>query len=458
MFKSLSSRLVAYASLWATICIFIAGILITDNFHQSMEKDLDRRLNVSVKLLVAHYAAQLVQNDTLDASGNLGDPLFDLPLSGWYWSIASDQGEVLVASASLASGTFNLNKDQEIAFDESNQRYGLGIGPDQQELRILERKISFGPDRIFLFRISGNAQDLQNRSDAFKADAWLTMAFVVALPLLSIVIVVRLVFKPLSLLQDKIREVRQGKADQIIGSYPDEISGLVDEANALIRSNAELAERARMQVGNLAHALKTPLSVITNEANEMDGKIGPRLQHQAQTMRDQINLYLERARMAARSNMLGAATPLEPILRRLSNVMQKIHSSSDLSISVSIEDNLTFRGEEQDLEEMVGNLVDNACKWARHNVSIRACCILFSDGEKKENPFLKIIIEDDGPGLSRQECEEVKRRGYRLDESKPGSGLGLSIVDELAHLYKGSFTLSVSELGGLKVELELPAL
>jgi signal transduction histidine kinase len=458
MFKSLSVRLMAYAGLWATICIFIAGILITDNFHQSMERDLDRRLDIAVKLLVAQFAGQLVQGEPLTASGNLGDPLFELPLSGWYWSITKAEGQVLVSSSSLASGEFSIEANPPIEFDQDNMRYGAGLGPDQQRLRILERKISIGSDQAFLFRVSGNADELERRSNEFKADAWFTMGLVVAVPLLSIFFVVRLVLRPLFDLQDRLREVRQGEASQISGVYPIEVSGLVDEANALIVSNSELAERARMQVGNLAHALKTPLSVITNEANDLEGEVGRRLHSQARTMGDQINLYLERARMAARSNVLGSATKVEPVLGRLTNVMNKIYSHQSLNIELSVEDELYFRGEEHDLEEMVGNLVDNACKWARLSVVIQAATIKPPVNDDAKQAFLRISIEDDGPGLTEEERKEVKRRGHRLDETKPGSGLGLSIVDELAHLYKGSFTLSESELGGLKVELDLPGL
>ena len=458
MFKSLSARLMAFAGLWVTICIFIAGILITDNFHQSMERDLDRRLDVAVKLLVAQFAGQLTQDSPLTASGNLGDPLFELPLSGWYWSITKAEGQVLASSSSLASGEFTLSADTNAEFNDENIRYGSGLGPDQKRLRILERKISIGPNRTFLFRISGNADELKRRSDEFKTDAWLTMAIDVALPLLSVFFVVRLVLKPLFELQDRLREVRQGRASQIAGVYPSEISGLVEEANALITSNSELAERARMQVGNLAHALKTPLSVITNEANDLDDEIGERLHNQAKTMGDQISLYLERARMAARSNVLGSATKMEPVLERLTNVMNKIYSHQSLNIALTVEEGLYFRGEEHDLEEMVGNLVDNACKWARDTVIIHAKSVPSKSQNGPSQTFLRISIEDDGPGLTEKERKEVKRRGYRLDESKPGSGLGLSIVDELAHLYKGSFTLTVSELGGLKVELDLPAL
>jgi signal transduction histidine kinase len=162
--------------------------------------------------------------------------------------------------------------------------------------------------------------------------------------------------------------------------------------------------------------------------------------------------------MAARSNVLGSATKVEPVLGRLTNVMNKIYSHQSLNIELSVEDELYFRGEEHDLEEMVGNLVDNACKWARLSVVIQAATIKPPVNDDAKQAFLRISIEDDGPGLSEEERKEVKRRGHRLDETKPGSGLGLSIVDELAHLYKGSFTLSESELGGLKVELDLPAL
>ena len=220
--------------------------------------------------------------------------------------------------------------------------------------------------------------------------------------------------------------------------------------NLLLDANREILERARTQVGNLAHALKTPLSVIINEAADPTPELTARVSEQAQIMREQMDYYLNRARAAALAGTLGAATEVGPVLQALARTFGKIYRDKELALEVGAVDGLRFRGERQDLEEMAGNLVDNACKWARSRVEIRADL-----SEEKGRSVLRIAVDDDGPGLPADAREEAMKRGRRLDETKPGSGLGLSIVSELAAIYGGTLTLGPSGLGGTRAELSL---
>jgi signal transduction histidine kinase len=220
--------------------------------------------------------------------------------------------------------------------------------------------------------------------------------------------------------------------------------------NALIQSNREIVERARTHVGNLAHALKTPLSVISNEARTEKGPLGAKVIEQAGIMRTQIAHHLDRARVAARSSVIGDTTEVEAVLRALKRTVERIYDERGLDIEVNCGKGLKFQGEQQDFEEMVGNLLDNACKWANSQVRVEA--------ERKEGTARFILfVDDDGPGLTEAQRAKVVKRGQRLDETKPGSGLGLSIVADLAHLYKGSFELEPSPEGGLRARLDLPA-
>ena len=175
-----------------------------------------------------------------------------------------------------------------------------------------------------------------------------------------------------------------------------------------------------------------------------------RVREQAAIMRDQMDYYLNRARAAALAGTLGAVTEVGPVLEALARTFGKIYRDKDLSLAVAAVDGLRFRGERQDLEEMAGNLVDNACKWAQSRVSITA-----EVGEEKGRSVLRIIVDDDGPGLPPEAREEVIKRGKRLDETKPGSGLGLSIVAELAGIYGGALELGRSPLGGTRADLSL---
>jgi signal transduction histidine kinase len=261
---------------------------------------------------------------------------------------------------------------------------------------------------------------------------------------------VRFGLSPLRAIRQDLAAIRSGKAEQLEGELPEEIRPLQQELNALIQSNREIVDRARTHVGNLAHALKTPLSVISNEARAHEGALASKVVEQAEIMRTQITHHLDRARVAARSSVIGDVADVDGVLQALKRTLDRIYEDRAIDIDVRCGDGLKFQGEKQDFEEMVGNLLDNACKWARSQVSAVA--------ERKEGTArFVVIVDDDGPGLSETELARVMKRGHRLDETKPGSGLGLSIVADLAHLYKGRFELEPSPEGGLRARLELPA-
>ena len=261
---------------------------------------------------------------------------------------------------------------------------------------------------------------------------------------------VRFGLSPLRAIRHNLAVIRSGKAEQLEGELPYEIRPLQQELNALIESNREIVDRARTHVGNLAHALKTPLSVITNEAREKDVPLAGKVIEQAELMRNQITHHLDRARVAARSGAIGDITDVDGVLNGLKRALDRIYEGRALELDVRSDAGLKFQGEKQDFEEMVGNLLDNACKWAKSRVWVTA-----TRAGRAGN--FEVLVDDNGPGLTEAERERAVKRGQRLDETKPGSGLGLSIVAELAHLYKGRFELEPSPQGGLRARLELPA-
>jgi len=258
---------------------------------------------------------------------------------------------------------------------------------------------------------------------------------------------------PLRRLTAGLAAIRAGTAERLEGDFPEEIAPLARETNALIEANREIVERARTHVGNLAHALKTPLSVMVNEANAHGrDAFADKVKEQADIMRDQVARHLERARLAARLTVVGSITEIAPVVTALARTMEKIHRDKGVAVAVEADAQAKFRGERPDLEEMIGNLVDNACKWAASRVAISVARETSAKG-----PAVRIVVDDDGRGLSPAEREQVAKRGQRLDETKPGSGLGLSIVVELARLYGGGLTLGQAPSGGLRAELVLPA-
>jgi signal transduction histidine kinase len=255
---------------------------------------------------------------------------------------------------------------------------------------------------------------------------------------------------PLARMQRELAAVREGRSLRMAGSYPAEVEPLVHEFNSVLEQNAQIVERARTQAGNLAHALKTPLAVLANAARaEPDGELARLVRDQVQIARRQVDYHLKRARSAAATRVPGARTAVLPVVEGLVRVMQRIHAGRHLELAVApIDSGLTFRGEEQDLQEMLGNLLDNACKWAGRRVEVDAKC---------EHGRLIVAIDDDGKGIARERRQEILRRGARADEQVEGSGLGLAIVDELAGLYGGELRLDDSPLGGTRALLVLPA-
>jgi signal transduction histidine kinase len=340
--------------------------------------------------------------------------------------------------------------------EEAGIESGSFAGPDKQKLRFLSQTVTFDGARRFDVLVAGDAGNLEQQIASFRTTViFLLGAFALGL-IIATAVQIRWAFRPLDRVRRSLADLRSGKQTRFEEGLPAEIRPLVDELNALLESNREIVERARTQVGNLAHALKTPLSVITNEARS--GGAAPfatKVAEQAETMRKQISHYLDRARIAGQVNVIGALTDVHPAVTRLVRAMNRIHGERGIRIDSRGAEDARFRGEQQDLEEIIGNLIDNACKWARKSVSV-AVDYECPQGEAKHGR-LRFVIDDDGPGLTPEQRAQATKRGRRLDETKPGSGLGLSIVCELVALYQGELHLDRSPAGGLRAEIDLPA-
>jgi signal transduction histidine kinase len=263
---------------------------------------------------------------------------------------------------------------------------------------------------------------------------------------------VRVGLLPLFRLRREVASVRRGRAEKLEGVYPEELAPLAVELNALLSHNQDVVERQRTHVGNLAHALKTPLSVMLTEAGQRPGALAEVVERQAATMREQVDHHLRRARAAARSQTSGERTPVEPIMDELAVTLERIFQDRFEGRGIEIDwrcpEDLCFQGERQDFMELAGNVMENAGKWCKGKVRAEAVA---SSPEQ-----MTLTVDDDGPGLPPDRWSDALKRGQRMDEHTPGSGLGLSIVDELARAYGGSVTLGASPLGGLRVTLILP--
>jgi signal transduction histidine kinase len=447
---SLALRLFLSATAWTVVFLVATSVILSSIYHDAQERSFDRRLDVSLRTLIADVAAPDPSAGTL----TLGEPLFELPLSGWYWQITPLDGTKaeIRGSRSLWDTKLPRLRDEDATKGADGTRHGYAVDPEQQRLRVIERVVDLGDEGRYLISIAGETSELDEEMRWFDHALLATFGTLAAVLFVITMFQVRFGLAPLKRISDALAAIRAGTAERLEGRFPVEIAPLARETNALIDANREIVERARTHVGNLAHALKTPLSVIVNEASGRDDPLAAKVTEQANIMRDQVARHLERARLAAGLKVVGGVTGVVPVVSALIRTMEKIYQGRGIAIDLDAPVEVRFRGERQDLEEMVGNLVDNACKWAQMRVSVEVVA------ERRDfGPAARIIIDDDGPGLNPAQRDQVARRGRRLDETKPGSGLGLSIVLELAALYGGSLQLGNAPIGGLRAELVLPA-
>src|SRR5689334_19717050 len=453
--SSLATRLFLSATAWVVVILVITGVILSSVYRNATERAFDRRLNLYLRTLIAEVATPDEPPDRQFQS--LGEPLFELPLSGWYWQITRTDSEKpeIRASRSLWDKKLPKLEDRGNELTAAGIRIGYVDGPEGQSLRMFERPVDLGAEGRFLVGVAGDASEIFDETRNFDYYLGGTFTALGIVLVLTTIFQVRFGLAPLKRISEAIADIRSGRAERLAGNFPVEIAALARETNALIDANREIVERARTHVGNLAHAIKTPLSVIVNEASAHGpDPFAAKVLEQADMMRDQVAHHLERARIAARVTIVGTVTEVAPTIEALRRTMEKIHRDRAIIIEVKADPQAKFRGERQDLEEMVGNLVDNACKWAASQVLIEV--LVDPEAEPGAGSRLRIVVDDDGRGLSAAEREQASRRGQRLDESKPGSGLGLSIVVDLVALYGGSLTLGSAPIGGLRAELVLP--
>jgi signal transduction histidine kinase len=455
--RSIATRLFISAGALSVTVLLIAGVVLVALYRTAAEAAFDERLNVYLRALVADLATDRPNDEKTADVFQLADPQFELTLSGWYWQITRLDGTIpeIHSSRSLFAARLPRLADSGVPSGVGGSRRGYVKGPDDRSLRMVERVIDTGDQGTYLVQVAATTEEIDEEISQFEISLTVTFAILAAMLMASSALQLRYGLLPLRRLQSGVRAIRRGETDKIEGVFPRDLAPLASELNLLIDANRDVVERARTQVGNLAHALKTPLSVIMNEANVEDSALSAKVKEQATLMRDQVGFYLERARAAVAARKIGNATDVAPVVEGLVRTFEKIYRDRDLVFREQHAEGVRFLGERQDLEEMIGNLLDNAGKWAAREVSIQISPE-FRDSTS-ERPYFRVTIDDDGPGLAPDQREAAVTRGRRLDESKPGSGLGLSIVHELAGLYGGIFKLDTSPAAGLRADLTLPA-
>ncbi|MCB1869385.1 MAG: HAMP domain-containing histidine kinase [Gammaproteobacteria bacterium] len=440
--KSLTFRLILTSLIWVVVTLLLTAVLLVVLFRGHIEQRFDGLLHDHLEELVA--ASEFTPEGVLQMTWRPSDPRFNRPHSGWYW-------EILQSGISVARSDSLWRESLKLVEPAGGQaiRVNRLLGPEGEPLQALAQQISFpGMKQPLLFVVAGPVANIERDVSAFTAQVALTLAVLGIGLLLAVWLQVRFGLRPLKTIQQALGDIRLGKLERLPEANPLEVEPVVRELNSLLDHNSALLERARTQVGNLAHALKNPLTVIRNEAKAIKSEHGQVIAKQAGAMANSVELYLSQARIAGTAGLLGARTDTRAIIENLCFSMERLYKDRNLRIDRSEVEGCWFRGEAQDLEEMLGNLLDNACKWARSQVAVSV---------KRGEDRLLILVEDDGPGIPEQRQSEVLERGRRLDEKVPGTGLGLDITRDIAGLYRGSIRLRRAASGGLSALLELPA-
>jgi signal transduction histidine kinase len=456
-FDSLAARLIAVAAIWTLLGLLVGGYALSGVFRSSVESDFDSRLKSELDDMIA--AAVPSPSGEVSLQGRFADPRYERVYSGWYWQIVPEGPKgPRVGDAQISRSLFDRTIKVTDSRTAAGVTWGHGDGPEEQHLRFVSQRIEFPPQpkalpgapRSFQFLVAADITVLENEVSRFNGTLIWSFALLGLGLIGAIFIQVRIGLQPLGRVSQSLARIREGRARRLDGEFPAEVAPLAGELNSLIEHSTEVVGRARTHVSNLAHFLKTPLTVLTSEAEANPGPLADAVKRQVTTMRRQVDHYLTRARVAGTVDVLGNRTPAKPVLDDLARVLKRMHAQRELSVEVDCPPALAFRGERQDLEEMAGNLIDNACKWARSKVRVTA--------RRMSPTVLELLVEDDGDGLSIEDRARVGARGERLDETVPGSGLGLAIVRDIAKLYGGQMTLDEANLGGLQVRLELPAI
>lgn len=449
-FNSLALRVITLSTVLAIAGLVAIGTVISALYRETSEQAFADLLSAQLFNLIG--SAAVGPDGTLQGRPDLGDYRYTVPQSGWYWSVRPVTGKIKgeLHSPSM-TGNIPSPDTKTVPFDGQYRRTYRVYGPGGKELQVLESEVYLDDaNGAARFRVTGNREELGRQINGFEKRIFLYLALFGAAMIAVNALAIRYGLRPLDRVRQALTAIMAGDAARLEGNFPDEIEPLVQEMNTLIENNRSIVERARTQVGNLAHSLKTPLAVLLNESTAIGGSKGKLVASQARSMKEQIDHYLQRARIAAQRNTVAHRTDAVAALTRMVRVMGKLNPEKQVAFSPTAE-RVLFAGEKEDFEEIIGNLLENAAKWANSRVDVAIREIPAADRAR----FFRVTIEDDGPGIPPEKAQEVLKRGHRLDETTPGSGLGLSIVTDMISEYGGKLDLCRGSLGGLAAVVEL---
>lgn len=456
--QSLTSRVLLLATAWSALALVVISIVISQLYRQSAERAFTDLLRAQLYNVI--NSITIGDDNQLSGSPQLGDLRFSQPETGWYW-IIEPLGTFAarpLSSSSLGTSNISVPTILTVPFNNRYERFYPVTDAFRNSVLVAETEVVLdGEGRAARFRVSGNLSVVEEDIQTFSRSLYIALAVFGFGSLLVNGLAILYGLLPLDGARRSLDKVRRGEAERLEGEFPREIMPLANDVNALIESNRRIVERARMQVGNLAHSLKTPIAVLLNESRAVEKVQSDLVRSQAEGMQAQVQSYLNRARIAAQRESLLARTDIDPVLERLVRVMRRLTPDREFHLSIH-PPGMSLAMEQQDVEETIGNLLENAARFCQTGVWITATATTGpqpAEGEMRRY-WVEMAVEDDGPGLEPDQIREALKRGRRLDESKPGAGLGLSIVREITGEYQGTLELTRGTRGGLRAQLLLP--
>ena len=437
---SLHSRLLLAASLVLAGFLGATGLALDKAFRVSAEAAMQDRLQSHIYALLA--AADEDENGRMIPAQELPEPRFSKPDSGLYAIITRHDGQSLWYSGSLTGRDMGVTGQQQPGersfsrLDRSGlQLYALAFGVAWEDYA--------GTESLYTFTVAEDTNVFQTQIDSFRSTLWRWLGGMAVVLLLAQGIILRWGLRPLRTVTADLQKIEKGRADRLDGHYPKELTGLTSSLNSLIEHSKAVQIRYRNSLDDLAHSLKTPLAIL--QSSDVDSRSDPDANHslvreQVERMDAIISHQLQRAAVSGRTT-LAKPVPVGRVMERLVRSLDKVYREKQVTVDLELEPSATFTGDEADLTEILGNLLENAYKYCNGAVRVRVSTAQHADG-------VEISIEDDGPGIAAEQVDTLLQRGKRMDESIPGQGIGLSMASEIIAVYGGQLTFSASPLGG----------
>ncbi len=437
---SLNARIGLSAAAVLAIFIVLTALALDRAFRDSAAAAMQERLRAQLYLVMA--AAEVDRRGRVKMPERLAEPRLALPESGLYAMVRGEDGTSLWRSPSAVGVELPPGESLAVGAERFERRgeayfvYDLGL---EWEVR--------GRSFPLTFSVAEELTPFEAQLARYRRGLWGWLGAMAGLLLVTQAVVLRWGLRPLRTVAGELQSIEAGGQDSLQKDYPKELAGLTENLNALLRHERAQQARYKDALGDLAHSLKTPLAVLRGALGETaDRELEGALEEQVVRMDGIVQYQLQRAATSGRSALM-APLPVNDIVRRIIDSLDKVHREKGVQITVEVDEGVQVRGNEGDVMELFGNLLDNAYKWCRQQVAVAVTCTQGS---------LHAMVEDDGPGISPEQAAEILKRGVRMDESTPGHGIGLAMVRDIVEAYDGAIEILNSELGGAGIHVRLP--